>query len=66
MTTQDVWQASETGHSKSSLENFQYQYLPELLINDNVYSYRDEKCVLLLCAWKSSHMYTYYFYAFVW
>ena len=74
MTTQalmDIWQASETRHSKSILENFQHQYLPELLINDNVYSYGDEKCVLLLCAWKaaflkSSHMYTYYFYTFVW
>ena len=40
MTTQalvDVWQASETSHSKSSLSYFQHQYLPELLVN--VYSY---------------------------
>ena len=29
----DVWQASETSHSKSSLWNFQHQYLPELLVN---------------------------------
>ena len=33
----DVWQASETSHSKSSLGNFQHQYLTELLVN--VYSY---------------------------
>ena len=34
----DILQASETSHSKSSLVNFQHQYLPELLVN--VYSYR--------------------------
>ena len=34
----DVWQASETSHSKSSQGNFQPQYWPELLVN--VYSYR--------------------------
>ena len=32
----DIWQASETNHSKSSLGNF-HQYLAELLVN--VYSY---------------------------
>ena len=37
----DVWQASETSHSKSSLCNVQHQYLHELLFN--VYSY----CVIL-------------------
>ena len=29
----DVWQASETSHSKSNLGNFQHQYLPKLLVN---------------------------------
>ena len=33
----DIWKASETSHSKSSLSKLQYQYLPELLVN--VYSY---------------------------
>ena len=33
----DVWQASETSHSKSSPSNFQHQHLSELLVN--VYSY---------------------------
>ena len=40
-------------HSKSSLGNFQHQYLAELLVN--VYmqlSFDGEKYVLLLCAWK--------------
>ena len=32
----DVWEASETSHSKISLGNFQHQYLAELLVN--VYS----------------------------
>ena len=27
----DIWQTSEMGHSKTSLGNFQYQYLPKLL-----------------------------------
>ena len=36
-TLVDVWQASETSHSKSSPGNFQHQYLAELLVN--VYSY---------------------------
>ena len=47
----DVWQAAETSHSKSSLGNFHYQYMAELLVN--VYSYcLMVKCVLLLCVWK--------------
>ena len=33
----EVWQASETSHSKNSLGNFQHQYQAELLVN--VYSY---------------------------
>ena len=33
----DIWQASETSHSKSSQGNFQHQYWPEVLVN--VYSY---------------------------
>ena len=33
----DIWQVSEKSHRKSSPGNFQYQYLPELLVN--VYSY---------------------------
>ena len=33
----DIWQASEASHNKSSLGNFQHQYLGELLVN--VYSY---------------------------
>ena len=33
----DVWQGSETSHSKSSLGNFQHWYLPEMLVN--VFSY---------------------------
>ena len=33
----DISQALETSHSKSSLDSFQYQYLPELLVN--VYRY---------------------------
>ena len=33
----DIWQASETSHSKSNLGNFHHQYLTELLVN--VYSY---------------------------
>ena len=33
----DIWHASETSHNKSSVGNFQYQYLAELLAN--VYSY---------------------------
>ena len=33
----DVWQASETSHSKRSMGNFQHQYLSELLVN--AYSY---------------------------
>ena len=33
----DIWQASETSHRKSSLGNFQHQYVPEFLVN--VYSY---------------------------
>ena len=34
----DLWQASDRSHSKSSQDNFQPQYWPELLVN--VYSYR--------------------------
>ena len=46
-------QASETSHSKSSLSNFQHQYLPELL----VYVYSCHVMVksmsgLPLCVWK--------------
>ena len=37
-TLVDVWQASETSHSKSSRGNLQHQYLAELLVN--MYSYR--------------------------
>ena len=37
-TLVDVWKASETSHSKSSLGNFQYQYLVELLVNAYSYS----------------------------
>ena len=33
----DIWQASETSHSKKSLGNIQHQYLAELLVNE--YSY---------------------------
>ena len=33
----DVWQASETSHSKSSLGNFQHQYMAELLVNVSNY-----------------------------
>ena len=33
----DVWQASETNHSKSISGNFQHQYLPKLLINVYIY-----------------------------
>ena len=33
----DIWQDSETSHSKSSLGNYQHQYLSELLVN--MYSY---------------------------
>ena len=29
----DIWQASEASHSKSSLDNIQHQYLPELVVN---------------------------------
>ena len=29
----DIWQASEVSHSKSSLENIQHQYLPQLVVN---------------------------------
>ena len=48
-TLMDVWQASETSHSKSSLANFQHQYLAELLVN--VYSYRSMvKSVSCCCA----------------
>ena len=44
----DAWQASETSHSKSILGNFQYQCLPELLVD--VYSYRlIEKSVSCCC-----------------
>ena len=42
----------ETSHSKSSLGNFQHQYLPELLVNMYSHHFDGEKCVLLLCAWK--------------
>ena len=41
---EDVWQASETSHSKSNLGKFQDQYLVELLVN--MYSYHlMVKCV---------------------
>ena len=45
----DIWQASETSHSKSSPGNFQHQYLPELLVN--VYSYRlmVKVCFAVVC-----------------
>ena len=33
----DIWQTSETSHSKSSLGNFQHHYMSELLVN--VYRY---------------------------
>ena len=46
----DVWQASETSHNESNLDNFQHQYLPELLVN--VYSYHLMVKSVLLCVWK--------------
>ena len=52
----DVWQASETSHSKSSQGNFQHQYLPELLVKVYSYPLVVKKCVLLLCAWKASFL----------
>ena len=33
----EIWQASEISHSKSILDNFQHQYLSELLVN--LYNY---------------------------
>ena len=66
----DIWKASETSHSKSSLGNFQDQYLAELVVNAYSYHYCEgEKCVLLLCAWKASilkstHKVAYKYYSF--
>ena len=46
----DVWQASETSHSKSSLGNLQHQYLPDHEFLVNVYSYHlMEKNVSCCC-----------------
>ena len=57
----DVWQAWETSHSKSSLDNFQHKYLAELL--GNVYSYhsilKTVSCCCVCGRWiflKSSHI----------
>ena len=41
----DVWQASETSHSKSNLDNFQHQYMAELLVN---------VCLAIVWWWKPS------------
>ena len=52
----NIWHIS---YSKSSLGNFQHQYLPKLLANYNVYSYIScdgEKYVLLLCVWKPAFL----------
>ena len=54
---EDVQQASETSHSKSSLGKFQHQYLTKLLVD--VYSYHlMEKSVSCCCvhgSWLSSN-----------
>ena len=55
----NAWQDSETSHSKSSLGNFQHWYLLDMLVQ---LSCDSEKCILLLCMWKtgvlkSSHKY---------
>ena len=44
------WQASETSHSKSSLGNFQHQYLTKFLVN--VYLLLQLSCNCEKCAWK--------------
>ena len=46
LSTVDIWQASETSHSKNSLGNFQDQYLAELLVQ---LSFDGEKCIWMLC-----------------
>ena len=46
----DIWQASETSHSNSSLGNFQHQYPHELLVS--VYSYHlmvKSLCLAVVC-----------------
>ena len=57
----DVWQASETSHSKSSQGNFQHQYLPELLFN--VYGYHLMVKSMIWCCvhgkWLFSNLVTY-------
>ena len=65
----DVWQASETSHSKSSLGNFQHQaWIVIFLVNRYVQlSFDGEKCVLLLCVCKviflrSGHILTLHMY----
>ena len=45
-----VWQASETSHSKSSLGNFQHQYLTKLLLN--VLLLLQLSCDCEKCIWK--------------
>ena len=47
-----VWKTSEISHSEISLDNFQHQYLPELL----QLSIGGEKRVMLLCAWKPAFL----------
>ena len=53
----DIWQASKTSHSKSSLGNFQHQYLAELL--SNVYSYhlmvKNVSCCCIHGSWLFSN-----------
>ena len=62
-TLVDVWQASETSHSKSSPNVFQHQYLPELLVN--VYGYHLMVKSLTLCCvcgrWLFSNLVTFLF-----
>ena len=58
----DVWQASETSHSKSSLDNVQHKYLPAFLVN--VYSYhlmvKSVSCCCVCGSWLFSNPVTNY------
>ena len=57
----DVWQAWKTSHSKNRLDNFQQQYLPELLVN--MYSYhlmvKSVSCCCEHGSWIFSNLVTY-------
>ena len=60
----DIWQDSETSHSKSSLGNFQHWYLPDVLAS--VYSYhvivKTVSCCYVHGRWVISNPVTYVYF----